>query len=145
MKQLTRATLLKLVMPILYAAFAAVYFLIVLQQTHLQFHHVVGATMTALAFILWIVARIQLGNSFAIGAHANELVTSGLYSKLRHPVYYFSILAVAGIAIFTWNIFMTAPVVLLIMLEILRIQQEEQVLEKTFGKEYRKYKQTTWF
>lgn len=145
MKQLTRSTQLKLLVPILYATLTAVYFLIVLQQASIQPHHIIGIVLVASAFFLWIVARIQLGNSFTIGAHAKELVTIGLYSKLRHPVYYFSILAVTGIAIFSWNIYMTIPVILLIVIEIIRIKQEEQVLEKTFGKKYIHYKQTTWF
>ena len=145
MKQLTRSTLLKLLMPLLYAVLTAVYFLIVLQQTPTQPHHIIGIAIVTLAFILWIAARIQLGNSFTIGAHAKELVTIGLYSKLRHPVYYFSILAVTGIAIFTWSIYMTVPVILLIVIEVIRIRQEEQVLMNTFGKDYLKYKQSTWF
>ena len=145
MRQLTRSTQLKLLMPILYAVLTATYFLIVLQQTSVQPHHIIGIIIVASAFLLWIVARIQLGNSFTIGAHAKELVTVGLYSKLRHPVYYFSILAVAGIAIFTWSIYMLVPVILLVVIEVIRIKQEERVLEKTFGKKYISYKQTTWF
>ena len=145
MRQLTRSTQLKLLMPILYAVLTATYFLIVLQQTSVQPHHIIGIIIVASAFLLWIVARIQLGNSFTIGAHAKELVTVGLYSKLRHPVYYFSILAVAGIAIFTWSIYMLVPVILLVVIEVIRIKQEERVLEKTFGKKYISYKQATWF
>ena len=145
MRQLTRSTQLKLLMPILYAVLTAAYFLIVLQQASVQPHHIIGIMIVASAFLLWIVARIQLGNSFTIGAHAKELVTVGLYSKLRHPVYYFSILAVAGIAIFTWSIYMLVPVILLVVIEVIRIKQEERVLEKTFGKKYISYKQATWF
>lgn len=145
MKQPTRSTLLKLLMPVLYATLTAIYFLLVLQQTTLQSHHIIGIIIVILAFHLWITARIQLGNSFTIGAHAKELVTVGLYSKLRHPVYYFSILAVIGIAIFSWSIYMTIPVIFLIVIEIIRIRQEEQILKKTFGKKYINYKQTTWF
>ena len=145
MGQLTRSTLLKLSIPFLYTTLAVIYCFTVLQQTSIQPYHIIGSIVTLLAFILWIIARIQLGNSFTIGAHAKKLVTVGLYSKLRHPVYYFSILAIVGLAIFTWSIYMTIPVVLLIVIEIARIRQEETVLEKTFGKDYTRYKQTTWF
>jgi len=145
MKQLTRSTQLKLLMPLLYAVLTTLYFLIALQQTSIQLHHIIGTIIVTSAFILWIIARVQLGNSFTIGAHAKELVTIGLYSKLRHPVYYFSILTVSGIAIFTWSIYMTIPIMLLIVIEIIRIRQEEQILTSAFGKYYLKYKQTTWF
>ncbi len=145
MKQLTHATRLKLLMPVLYAILTAFYFSMVLLQTFMQAHHMIGIVIVVLAFVLWLIARVQLGNSFTIGAHAKELVTVGLYSKLRHPVYYFSILAVTGIAIFTWSIYMTVPVILLVAIELIRIKHEEKILEKTFGKKYISYKQTTWF
>lgn len=145
MKQLSHSTLLKLLMPILYAVLTATYFFICLQQISIQPHHVIGTILVTISFGLWISARVQLGNSFTIGAHAKGLVTTGLYSKLRHPVYYFSILTAMGIAMFTWCIYMTVPVILLIVIEAIRIQKEEQVLTATFGKEYLRYKQTTWF
>jgi protein-S-isoprenylcysteine O-methyltransferase Ste14 len=145
MKHLTRSTSLKLLIPILYAVLATIYFVLVLQQASTQLHHIFGIIIVTLAFVLWIIARIQLGNSFTIGAHAKQLVTVGLYGKLRHPVYYFSILAVLGIAIFTWNIYMTIPIVLLVVIQILRIRREERVLEKAFDKDYARHRQATWF
>lgn len=75
---------------------------------------------------------------------AKYLVTTGLYSKLRHPVYYFSILALIGILIFSWNIYVLIAVIILIALEIIRMRKEEEVLTKKFGKKYKEYKQTTW-
>ena len=145
MNQLTRSTQLKLLIPVLYAALTVIYFLMMLERTPIQTHHIIGIIIVILAFTLWLIARVQLGNSFTLGAHARKLVATGLYSKLRHPVYYFSILAVIGIAIFSWSIYMTIPIILLIVIEIIRIKQEEQVLEKTFGKKYITYRQTTWF
>ncbi|HTV82647.1 MAG TPA: methyltransferase [Acidobacteriaceae bacterium] len=49
----------------------------------------IGVVIAASGFVLWIAARLLLGNSFSPGAHANTLVTAGLYSKLRHPIYFF--------------------------------------------------------
>ena len=108
-------------------------------------HHFVGAIITGLAFTLWIIARIQLGNAFSIAPKSKYLVTSGLYGKLRHPVYYFSILAVLGLVVFTWQPNLTIPLAILIPLQMLRIRKEEQLLLGTFGDEYRQYKSRTWF
>lgn len=94
--------------------------------------------------MLWIVARTQLGYAFSLMPKAKYLVTTGLYSKLRHPVYYFSILALIGILIFSWNIYVLIAVIILIALEIIRMRKEEEVLIKKFGKKYKEYKQTTW-
>lgn len=94
--------------------------------------------------MLWIVARTQLGYAFSLMPKAKYLVTTGLYSKLRHPVYYFSILALIGILIFSWNIYVLIAVIILIALEIIRMRKEEEVLTKKFGKKHKEYKQTTW-
>src|SRR4249919_564966 len=48
---------------------------------------VAGIVLAAIAFPLWIAARVQLGSSFSFRAEAHRLVTTGLYAKIRHPVY----------------------------------------------------------
>jgi protein-S-isoprenylcysteine O-methyltransferase Ste14 len=72
-------------------------------------------------------------------------MTRGLYSKLRHPIYYFSILAVVGIGIYAWSLLMLVPIVLLVVLEVYRIREEEKALAKKFGTDYARYKEQTWF
>jgi hypothetical protein len=52
--------------------------------------------MAAAGFVLWILARVQLGSSFAVTAQAKALVTAGLYAKFRHPVYLFGGVAFTG-------------------------------------------------
>lgn len=138
------STKMKLIMPILYATLAVVFFVLTWPSVA-NTNHYIGTSATLAAFVLWIIARVQLGNAFSIGAKANYLVTSGLYSKLRHPVYYFSILAVIGIGVYIWQPLVLIPIVLLVVLEVYRIRKEEKVLSDTFGKTYAKYKAETWF
>ena len=57
---------------------------------------IVGACLLGLGFILWTVARFQLGSSFAVTAQARHLVTHGLYSKIRNPIYVFGSCVIAG-------------------------------------------------
>jgi protein-S-isoprenylcysteine O-methyltransferase Ste14 len=106
---------------------------------------VAGIILAAIAFPLWIVARMQLGSAFSIMPQARGLVTSGLYSRIRHPVYVFGTLASlsALLALQVWRLF--ALGVALVPISLLRARREEQVLEAAFGEEYRRYREQTWF
>src|ERR1700761_6548002 len=44
-----------------------------------------------------VVARFQLGSSFSIKAEAHHLVTTGVYSKIRNPIYVFGIVMITGL------------------------------------------------
>ncbi len=105
----------------------------------------IGMVMAALAFPFWLTARFQLGHSFSVRAKARELVTSGLYSKLRNPIYVFGWLAFLGLAIAWGNPIGFSYVVLMWVPQILRMRKEAAVLELAFGEKYRVYKAGTWF
>ena len=145
MQDLSKPTVSKLLIPIAYFIVVCAYFAYSATYVQIGIHHIVGAILTVSAFLLWIMSRIQLGNSFTLAPDAKKLVTSGIYSKLRHPVYYFSILAVLGIVIFSWSVYLLVPLALLIVIELIRIKQEEKILEQKFGRDYIEYKQSTWF
>ena len=51
----------------------------------------IGLFLVAVGFILWTLARFQLGNSLTVSAQAKQLVTHGLYSKIRNPIYVFGV------------------------------------------------------
>ncbi len=105
----------------------------------------VGLCIAVPSVVLLFIARWQLGNSFSVTPQAKELVTGGLYSKIRNPIYVFSALSLLGLVIATQ--YRYAPLLLLILvpLQIVRAHQEGRVLEARFGDEYRKYRQRTWF
>jgi protein-S-isoprenylcysteine O-methyltransferase Ste14 len=115
--------------------------------THTQWSviHIIGICMAAVGFVLWMLARVQLGKSFAITAQAKALVTHGLYAKFRHPVYVFAAVAFSGLVV-AWNA-KWAPLYLLLysLTQGLRTRKEDAVLEQEFGEEYRRYKASTWF
>jgi len=95
--------------------------------------------------VLWLVARWQLGNAFSVTAQAHQLVTQGLYSKIRHPIYVFGTLAFLFVvlALQGWSALIIWVVVLLI--QVVRLRREERVLAETFGAEYTTYRSKTWF
>jgi protein-S-isoprenylcysteine O-methyltransferase Ste14 len=106
---------------------------------------IAGAAIGTPSLALLILARIQLGGSFSVRAKARELVTHGLYSKIRNPIYVFSALTVAGIFLFIGAPRFLWLFVVLVPLQIYRARKEEQVLAAKFGDEYREYKARTWF
>lgn len=104
-----------------------------------------GMALAGVCFLLWMTGRYQLGRSFSVTAKAKELVTNGLYSKFRSPIYLFGSLAFLGLAI-AWGqpvgfIYVAASV----PMQIGRARKESIVLERAFGERYRAYKAGTWF
>jgi protein-S-isoprenylcysteine O-methyltransferase Ste14 len=91
-------------------------------------------------FALSILARVQLGHSFSMRSQARKLVTSGLYSKFRHPIYLFRGIAFLGLFIALGKLIPVLCFVLIYFLQILRARKEEKALEQAFRDEYRRYK-----
>ncbi len=104
-----------------------------------------GMVLLLTGFVLWTVARFQLGASFAIKAEARHLVTHGLYSKIRNPIYVFGSWVIAGGILAFANPPWLLIFVLLVPLQLWRAKKESSVLEAAFGDEYRQYRAGTWF
>lgn len=105
----------------------------------------IGLCIMMPALALFIIARIQLGSSFQVSAEASKLVTGGIYKKIRHPIYLFGLLFILGVILVFQMPFLLIFWIGLIFLQMKRIKNEEKVLEKAFGEEYRSYKKDTWF
>ena len=106
---------------------------------------IVGVCLVVTGFVLWSIARFQLGNSFSVTAQARHLVTHGLYSKFRNPIYVFGSFVIAGEILFVERPTLLLFFVVLIPIQIWRAGKESKVLEEKFGDEYRRYRAQTWF
>ena len=104
-----------------------------------------GAVVAGVSLLLLVVARLQLGGSFAVKAKATKLVTTGLYSRIRNPIYVFGVLTLVGIAVVLGKWVLLLLLLVLIPAQIGRARKEEAVLEAAFGEEYVRYKAGTWF
>lgn len=104
----------------------------------------IGACFAIAGFVLWTFARFQLGASFAITAQAKQLVTLGLYSKFRNPIYYFGSLALAGLILLVGRPLWLLIFVVILPLQVWRAGVEARVLEAKFGEDYRNYRARTW-
>jgi protein-S-isoprenylcysteine O-methyltransferase Ste14 len=106
---------------------------------------IVGLVLMVVGFVLWTLARFQLGASFAVKAEARQLVTRGLYSKIRNPIYVFGSWVIAGgILVFGRPVWLLIFLII-VPLQLWRAKKESAVLEAAFGEEYREYKAGTWF
>ena len=106
---------------------------------------IVGVVIGLPSLALLVLARVQLGGSFSVRPKAQALVTHGLYSRIRNPIYLFGALAIAGIFLYMNQPLYLWLFVVLIPLQIYRARQEGKVLEAKFGDEYRQYRSGTWF
>ena len=106
---------------------------------------VVGSAFLAAGMLLVFTARLQLGRSFSVTAQARHLVTHGLYSKIRNPIYVFGTIAIAGLCLILQRRGPWLLMALVVVLQIVRARNEARVLEAKFGDEYRAYRSRTWF
>jgi protein-S-isoprenylcysteine O-methyltransferase Ste14 len=106
---------------------------------------VLGLCLAVAGFVFWTVARFQLGASFALTARAKQLVTRGLYSKIRNPIYIFGSLFLVGYILVLGRPIWLLAFAAIVPLQMWRARKEARVLEAKFGEEYRAYRAKTWF
>ena len=105
---------------------------------------VAGVTLMVPGLVLWGIAHVQLGDSFAIGAEARQLVTRGIYSRFRNPIYLFGGIGLAGFMLTIEQPILLLAFVVLVPMQIVRSRREARVLEEKFGDEYREYARRAW-
>jgi len=97
------------------------------------------------SFVLMNISRSQLGKSFSIMPEARALVTTGLYSRIQHPMYVFLDLFLVSVIVgFDWPILLLAWAILVVV-QTVQGRREEKVLAAAFGADYEAYNSRTWF
>ena len=107
--------------------------------------HYIGVAIGVPALVLVLTARQQLGSSFSVTPQARRLVTTGLYSRIRNPIYFFACFAVVGLALAIHQARFLLVFLIMIPMQVLRARAEAKILEEKFGDEYRTYRRQTWF
>ena len=87
-----------------------------------------GAVVAGVSLALLVTARLQLGAAFSVKAKASTLVTTGLYAKIRNPIYVFGALTLVGMAVVLENPVLLLLVGVLIPVQAFRARKEEAVL-----------------
>jgi protein-S-isoprenylcysteine O-methyltransferase Ste14 len=114
-------------------------------RLHADAARVAGISIAFPSLLLLVVARLQLGRAFSISAKASTLVTTGLYARIRNPIYLFGGLVVLGVIIWTERPWLLLIFAAMIPVQVFRMRKEEKVLTEKFGAAYLEYKQKTWF
>ena len=79
-------------------------------------------------------------------AQAQGLVTTGIYSKIRNPIYFFGVILFAGMALYlTLSRWLLLLMLQIIFMQVLRARNEARVLEAKSPDAYRHYRSKTWF
>ena len=106
---------------------------------------IAGSAIAAPAFLLFVAARIELGRAFSVQAKATTLVTTGVYSRIRNPIYIFGGIYFLGFIIWMGRPWLLLIFAVMIPVQAVRSRKEERVLMEKFGAAYLDYKQKTWF
>jgi len=92
-----------------------------------------------------ILARYTLGRSFSVVPKATALVTNGIYSRIRNPIYVSGIVCITGAFLMLRQPYLWIVLLLIITVQIIRARREARVLEAAFGNACREYRSHTWF
>lgn len=106
---------------------------------------IAGAVIGLLGITLIVIARMQLGGALPGKTGPRKLVTTGLYARVRNPIYLSSMLVIAGIAMYVHKPWMVLGVVVVLPAQLVWIQAEERTLRERFGEAYDLYRARTWF
>src|ERR1039458_8462654 len=98
-----------------------------------------GVALMIVGYAGIATARYYLGKSFALRPQAHQLVTHGVYSKIRNPIYVFGLIAIAGLVLVLHRPVLWLLVVAIAIMQALRAHREAEVLEAAFGDAYREY------
>lgn len=123
----------------------ALFWILATRNTPWNAQRYVGTALVVVGISFIAVARYQLGKSFAIRAQAHELVTRGLDSKIRNPIYVFGTVMFTGVALILQMRSLWIALVVVIILQTIRARREARVLEAAFGDAYREYRRKSWF
>lgn len=114
-------------------------------EHHANLRNIIGLIIGIPALILVITGRIQIGKAFAVLPEAKGLVKTGLYSKIRHPLYLFIDFFFLGVIIISGISLLLILLLILFIVQLVQSKREEKVLTSAYGDEYIKYKEQSWF
>lgn len=106
----------------------------------------IGIILLVIAFVLTVIAQSHMKNSWRIGIDGEtktELVTTGLFSYSRNPIFFGMLISLLGLFLTTPNGLTFLFLILGYILIQIQIRLEEDFLANQHGQNYIAYKQKT--
>ena len=93
-----------------------------------------------LLIFTFLLERSGLQTVFGEPQETPHVITTGVFSMVRHPIYLGAILGYAGLTCFTFSLASAALLLVIIAFYRFISRYEEVLLTERFGDEYRQYK-----
>lgn len=101
--------------------------------------------LIVLGLIVLIAAKVAMGR-VTVNIRPEKFISSGIYSKIRHPIYLGIKMIFLGLALaFTSLLGLFFVIVILFPYHIYRAIREEKEMNIEFPSRYFNYKKRTWF
>jgi protein-S-isoprenylcysteine O-methyltransferase Ste14 len=100
-----------------------------------------GISLVGLGIIIFVISLLTIKT---LESYEGDLITRGIYSKIRHPMYFGFILWLIGMPVFFGNLLASALSLAFIANVLFWRHLEEIELENRFSA-YKEYKKTTIF
>lgn len=101
-----------------------------------------GLLLFLVGFAGRVVALRDLGRCYSLfinPAPTSDLQTTGLYSRVRHPLYACYLLEMLALALISPNLIALAALALVAFTTVVRIHAEEHALLQRYGTQYQDY------
>lgn len=103
------------------------------------YSNIIGGVIAVFGFGLHLYCHRIHKQAHKKSEHIDKIITTGIFSKIRHPMYLSMILAFIGISIAWGVVWMLIPSVLFSILAVLIAIKEEEYLLQKFGSQYEEY------
>ncbi len=143
-KIFTFIIILELVVVSIYAFFPSSYdYLLPFWYLENENMTIIGWSLLSLSMILVCIAQSSMADSWRIGideVNKSKLVTTGLFSYTRNPIFLGIIIANTGLVLIIPNAFTLLIISLSTICINTQVRLEEEFLANKFGRQYEQYK-----
>jgi len=109
------------------------------------YSNIAGGIIIIVGYILHVRCHRAHKQAHAQSKQIEEIVTTGVFSRIRHPMYLSLIIIFFGLVIAWGVVWMFLPFLLVLVLIVMTAIKEEEFLLQRFGHRYEQYmKETPW-